>query len=242
MIEIAICDDEEYMIKNLYTKVNGFFRQRNFPVTITCFSDGKSLLRCSREFQIIFLDIQMKDMSGMDTARVLRKRNYDGHLIFVTVLNECVYDAFEVQAFDYLVKPLEDSRFNRSMERLLSSLQTPSSTRLLIQRGNECRIISFHQIIYCEVINRKIYIHMYNNEIIDYYDKIEQLETKLDQRFFRCHRSYLVNLKYIQRYDKNILFLTTGEQIPVSRLRTQELSGAILQYMKEWGRYPWSKP
>lgn len=234
MIDIAICDDEEYMIKNLYTKVKGFFGQRNLPVTITCFSDGKSLLRCSKEFQIIFLDIQMKDMSGMDTARVLRKQNYEGHLIFVTVLNECVYDAFEVQAFDYLVKPLEDGRFKRTMERLLLSVQSPSGTRLLIQRGNESRIISFHQILYCEVINRKIYIHMKNEEIIDYYDRIEHLETKLDQRFFRCHRSYLVNLKYIQRYDKNIVFLSTGEQIPVSRLRVQELSSAILEYMKEW--------
>ena len=81
------------------------------------------------------------------------------------------------------------------MERLLSVKQNSSETNLFIQRGNEWSIIPFDDILYCEIINRKIYLHLERQAVIDFYEKIENTDKKLDNRFFKCHRSYIINLK-----------------------------------------------
>ncbi len=86
--------------------------------------------------------------------------------------------------------------------------------------------------MYCEVIDRKIYLNLASAEIIDYYERIENLQSKLDDRFFRCHRSYLINLKYLKSYKDGIAYIEGGKEIPVSRLRGREFSSVILQYMK----------
>ena len=176
----------------------------------------------------------MKDMNGMETARKLRNRKFKGVLIFITILKEMVFQSFEVQAFDYLVKPIEAGCFEKTMERLLVSMKNASESSLLVQRGYESSIILFEEIVFCEVIDRKVYLHLTSSEIIDFYDRIETLETKLDSRFFRCHRSFLINLQYLKSYKNGIAYMENGMEVPVSRLRNKEFSNVILQYMKEW--------
>ena len=168
----------------------------------------------------------------MEAARLMRARGYGGMLIFITVLKEEVFEAFEVRAFDYLVKPLEDSRFKRTMGRTLAALVQEPGNCLVVQKGNLCQAIPFTQIIYCEVLGRKVYIHQKDGMVMDYYDKLEDLEKRLDSRFFRCHRSYLVNLDYVCGYSGGLAALWGGSQVPVSRLRGRELKQALLMHMK----------
>ncbi len=232
MIQIAICDDEAYMSDHLQRMVSNFFRRKNMEITILLFPCGEELLRYNRQIDIVFLDIQMKNIDGMETARKLRANKFRGILIFITVLKEMVFQSFEVQAYDYLVKPIEEKQFEKTMERLYASIQNASKASLLVQKGYESRIISFDDIVFCEIIDRKIYLNLVSSEVIDYYDRIENLETKLDKRFFRCHRSYLINLKYLKGYKNGIAYMKDGKEIPVSRLRSREFSNVVLQYMK----------
>lgn len=232
MIRIAICDDEKYMSDYIRKMTADFFRGENIDTEILQFSCGEELLKYEKQIDVLFLDIQMKDIDGMETARRLRGRKFRGFLIFITVLREMVFDSFEVQAYDYLVKPIEKRHFEKTMERLVSSMQNADKSNLLIQKGYESRIISLDDIVFCEIIDRKIYLHLVLSEVVDYYDRIEKLETKLDDRFFRCHRSYLINLKYLKSYKNKTAYMEGGKQIPVSRLRSKEFSGVILQYMK----------
>ncbi len=113
-------------------------------------------------------------------------------------------------------------------------MKNNNEASLLVQKGYESTIIPFEDIVFCEIINRKVYLHLVSSEIIDFYDRIENLETKLDSRFFRCHRSYLINLRHLKSYKNGMAYMESGEEIPVSRLRSKEFSGVILQYMKEW--------
>lgn len=232
MIHIAICDDEKYMSDHIRTMVLDFFRGKNMETVIHQFPSGEELLKYDKQIDILFLDIQLEGIGGMETARKLRRRKFRGFLIFITVLREMVFQSFEVQAYDYLVKPIQARQFARTMERLLNSMQSVSEANLLIQKGYQSRIISFEDIVFGEVIDRKIYLHLISSEIIDYYDRIEKLEGKLDSRFFRCHRSYLINLKYLKSYKNGVAYMEGGMEIPVSRLRSKEFSGVILQYMK----------
>jgi DNA-binding LytR/AlgR family response regulator len=148
------------------------------------------------------------------------------------VLKELVFQSFAVQAYDYLVKPVEESYFQEMMGRLLISMRDDSQKSLLVQKGYNSSIIPFDDIVYCEIIDRKVYLHLRTAEIIDFYDRIEKLETKLDERFYRCHRSYLINMKYLRGYQNGMARMEGGVEIPVSRLRSREFSQVLLKYMK----------
>ena len=212
--------------------VLNFFRKKNREISLRMFSGGEELLSYNGQIDILFLDIQMKDMDGMETARKLRAGRFRGVLIFITVLKEMVFQSFEVQAYDYLVKPVDDKQFEKTMERLYASMQNASEDSLLVQKGYEGRIIREDEIVFCEIIDRKIYLNLASGEVVDYYERIENLETKLNNRFYRCHRSYLINLKHLKGYKNGTACMDNGKEIPVSRLRSREFSGVVLQYMK----------
>lgn len=233
MIRIAICDDEKHMSDHIRAMASDFFRKKNREICLRTFSSGEELLSYDGQIDILFLDIQMKGMDGMETARKLRDSKFRGFLIFITVLKEMVFQSFEVQAYDYLVKPVEEKQFEKTMERLYTSMQNASEDSLLVQKGYEGRIIREEEIIFCEIIDRKIYLNLASGEVVDYYERIENLETKLGSHFFRCHRSYLINLKHLKGYKNGTACMDNGKEVPVSRRRSKEFSGVVLQYMKK---------
>jgi len=236
MISIAVCDDEKCISEKIVKMVKDFFRKKNIDISVVQYSSGEELLESSKGMDILFLDIGMQGMDGIETARRLRAHGYKGFLIFITVLKEMVFQSFEVQPFDYLVKPVQEEYFDKTMERLFLSMQdrlAPGKGHLFVQKGHESNIISFQEIICCEIIDRKVYLYLASGEVIDYYDRIENLEKKLDRRFFRCHRSYLINLNHLKSYRNNTAYMADGKEIPVSRLRSREFSNVMLQYMRE---------
>ena len=212
--------------------VSDFFRKKNREIRLRTFSSGEELLSGGGQIDICFLDIQMKGMDGMETARRLRADKFQGFLIFITVLKEMVFQSFEVQAYDYLLKPVEEKQFEKTMERLYASMRSVGEDSMLIQKGYEGRIVQKDEIIFCEIIDRKIYLNLASGEVLDYYEQIENLETKLGSHFFRCHRSYLINLRHLKGYKRGVAYMDNGREVPVSRLRSKEFSGVILQYMK----------
>ena len=232
MIHIAICDDEKHMSDQIRAMASDFFRKKNREIRLRTFLSGEELLNDEGQIDILFLDIQMKGMDGLETARKLRAGQFRGFLIFITVLKEMVFQSFEVQAYDYLVKPVEEKQFEKTMERLFASMQNAGEDSLLVQKGYEGRIIREDEIVFCEVIDRKIYLNLVSGEVVDYYERIENLETKLGSHFFRCHRSYLINLKHLKGYKNGTACMDNGKEVPVSRLRSREFSGVVLQYMK----------
>ena len=232
MIRIAICDDEKHMSDHIGAMVSNYFRKKNREIHLRTFTSGEELLNYDGQIDILFLDIQMKDIDGMETARKLRASKFRGFLIFITVLKEMVFSSFEVQAYDYLLKPVEEKQFEKTMERLYASMRSVGEDSMLIQKGYEGRIVQKDEIIFCEIIDRKIYLNLASGEVVDYYERIEHLESKLDNHFFRCHRSYLINLRHLRGYKNGTAYMDNGREVPVSRLRSKEFSGVVLQYMK----------
>ena len=234
MLNFAICDDEPYMAQEIANRLFQYMNEKQITsYCVSSFQDGCSLLESDCDFDVIFLDIQMEHLNGMETAKMLRQRKNHSLLIFVTVLKECVFDAFEVEAFDYLVKPFDSGHFKRTMDRIIKSIRQRETKSIVIRRGTSCDIILLPEIVYFEVQGRKIYIHQSNGKITDYYDKLNDLEQRIDGRFFRCHRSYLVNIEYIRGCNAGQVILSQGDKIPVSRLRERDLTQALLRYMKE---------
>lgn len=230
MIRIAVCDDEPSMCEYLKQTISAIMEQQQERCRVTCYTNAVRLLCSPLDFDLIFLDIQMPNLDGIALAKKLRQKDFDGSLIFVTVLKECMLDAFEVEAMDYLCKPIDENRLECTLKRSLKRLQEKSKKQLFIRTMNWCRTVKIHEICYCEVVNRKIFLHT-TSGIIDYYGKIRDVEIQTDPDLIRCHRSYLINPEYLSEYLNGQAILENGEQIPVSRKYYPSFMKKVMHYM-----------
>ena len=236
MITFAVCDDEPPMAQELAGHLADYMKENAVvDYSVSSFSHGRALLESGGSFDAIFLDVQMEQPDGMETARLLRQRGDRSLLVFVTVLKECVFDSFQVEAFDYLLKPLDGARFRQTMDRLLHALTRRAAENIVIQRGTGCEVVPLSDLVYCEVLGRKVYLHKTDGAVTGYYGRLEDLERRVDGRFFKCHRSYLVNLDYVRGCQAGQVLLSQGERIPASRLRERELTQALLRRLRERG-------
>ena len=150
MLKIAICDDEPQMGQELAERLSNYMAERNLvSYSVHSFVNGRALLKSGGDFDLIFLDIRMAGPDGMETAKMLRQRGKRGLIIFVTVLKECVYDAFEVEACDYLLKPLDAGHFRRTLDRVFRYIRQQPGEKLLVQRGGQTQVVLLSECVYC---------------------------------------------------------------------------------------------
>ena len=175
-MKIAVCEDEIEVQKCLSESI-----QKVCPnAEILCYLSGEALLEADEQIDILFLDIQMPGKNGMETARALRKRGMDTILIFVTAIEEYVFQAFDVGAFHYLVKPFEQEKFaevlrnaiKQKINKKANETEFPKkeSPCLMITTDGKHLTVNLKDIVYAEVFNRKIIIHTMDAEI-EYYGK-----------------------------------------------------------------------
>ena len=229
-MRIAICDDE----KNIRELIGAKVAEQLPEAELVFFSSGEELLSSDQQIDILFLDIQMAGINGMDAARELRKTNKSVILIFVTAVEEYVFQAFDVGAFHYLVKPIDHSKFADVLRRAVDEwrLKTPSGKEpeqrhvMISSNGMHSKVI-LDEIVYAEVFNRKVVIHMMD-ETIEYYGKMSDLEALAGDTFFRPHRAYLINFKYVVKYDATTIYLEKGSVL----MAKQNYPEFVRKYMK----------
>ncbi len=232
LINIALCDDEITALDSLKEKVSRYMLDKNLDHSISLYLSGESLLASTNYFDIIFLDIKMNGISGMGAAKKLRQNDKESHLIFVTSLKEYVFDAFDVGAVNYLLKPIDEHKLIGTLDKIIGGIMRSADEFLLLQIGHEIKKLKLSEILYAEVLNHNVFI--YTKEGIEKYNKkIDMLETELSKDLFRCHRSYIVNFKYVKSYAHGFVVLTTGVKIPVAKRRQQEFSTALLLYQRK---------
>ena len=229
-MQIAICDDEKNIRELIGDKV-----KLQFPeAEIDFYSSGDELILSDKPMDILFLDIQMSGRNGMETARELRKKDKRTIFIFVTATEEYVFQAFDVGAFHYIVKPIDDEKFTEVLCRAVEKLEKKNlydkphdEKHLLINNGGVHIKVRIDDIIYAEVFNRKVVIHKMD-ETIEYYGKMSDLETLAGDNFFRPHRAYLINFKYVEKYDSTTIYLEKGTAL----MAKQNYSEFVKKYMK----------
>lgn len=233
MIRIAICDDE----KNIRTYLRKLVRKQDLESEITEYASADEYLADGAEYDLLFLDIELNGsgMDGMSMARQIRGMELDRQpiIIFVTGYEKYVYDAFDVDAFQYLLKPIDEQKFaevfGRAAGQILSEAEEKKKT-LVIQCGNESRAIPLDSIYYMESRNHKVVLYLKEGEL-EYYAKIGVLEEELQGRFYRIHRGYLVNLAYVEGYDKTEVMLANGDRLPLSK-KFDDFAAAYLRFMQ----------
>lgn len=232
-MNIGICDDE----KEICLQIRKLILAMAPESQVICYSSGKQFLTERQHFDILFLDIQMSDMNGIEIARTLRDRKEDTILIFVTALKEYVFDAFDVSAFHYLLKPLAKDKFNSVFQEALKEAIKRTRNReesLFFQTKSRSFTLLKSEILYVENCRRKVDIHTLNQtETI--YATMAHMENLLGSGFYRCHRGYLVNMAYIAQYSADNILLHNGETIYLSREKYNDFVAAYLSYLKQGG-------
>ena len=200
-MQIAICDDEVSMVQILEEKIKKLLPD----AVIEKYLSGDELIASGSKPDILFLDIQMPGMDGMETAKMLRQDNEDMILIFVTAAEEYVFQAFDVGAFHYLVKPFSDEKLKEVVTKAVHNIKRSSRLEkdekyIMVQTAGSHIKIFLRDIVYAEVYNRKVIIHTRSTDI-EYYGKLQELSDMAGTDFFRTHRAYLVHFKYVEKYD-----------------------------------------
>ncbi|MDE6627597.1 MAG: LytTR family DNA-binding domain-containing protein [Lachnospiraceae bacterium] len=235
MIEIAICDDE----KNIRTYLASLIDRQGRECNITEYASAQDYLADGKMHDLLFLDIEMKNstdsIDGMSLARRIRESGSKKQpiIIFVTGYERYVYDAFDVAAFQYLLKPIDEEKFARVFERAVEAVREQNllpPEALVLQFANSTKTIPLDHIYYIESEGHKVRLQLTDGSFSSYV-KIGDLEEQLQGIFFRTHRGYLVNLAYVEEYNRNEVIMTNGDSILMSKYKYQEFVRAYLRYM-----------
>ena len=233
MISIAIVDDEKVIreqIKNLIEK-------RQEECTIETYSTGETLIQADKCYDIVFLDIQMDGMNGIDTARILRQKTEHTVLVFITGVKEYVFDAFDVAAFHYLIKPIDEQKFADVFKRAVLEVgkkKQQANGQLFVKTRYRNITLDQNDVLYIESRGKKVEIHT-KTDVIDAYAGIGELEKQLKQNFYRCHRGYLVNLAFITQYSNDSITLNNSESIILAKEKYGEFVKVYMRYLKNGG-------
>ena len=233
-MEIAICDDE----KNIREQIAELVEMQGAGCRIRQFSTGKELLAEKRHFDIIFLDIQMEGKNGIETARELRRYDERAVIIFVTVVKEYVFEAFDVSAFHYLLKPISGQKFAEVFASAKKQIEKQGGARegstLFIKKKNCSFVVKQREILYIESRANKVVIHTVREDIEAYY-AMSKLAEELDGSFYRCHRGYFVNMEHIAQYTSNAIELSNGEQVYMAKEKYHDFVKAYMRYLDGGG-------
>lgn len=234
MLKIAICDDEPRTRAGLASLI----RAQDRPCEITAYASAGAFLADRRDFDLLFLDIAL-DASGPDGMALARRIREDLSasqpvIVFVTGYERYVFDAFDVGAFQYLLKPVDEAKFaqvfTRAVEQIGSVREKPGRV-LTLRRANTSKAVPLDSICYVESSNHKVELHLKDGEFACY-AKIGDLELELQDQFFRIHKGYLVNLAYVEGYSKSELTLTNGEKLLISKYKYRDFVKAYLRFLR----------
>lgn len=224
-MDIAIIEDESSCREQLDAVLKSWSIEHNIMIAVSCYETGKQLLSDTfQKYKLIFLDIDMPEISGMETAKELRQNGYNGHIIFVTAHNEYVYEGYHVRALDYILKPITLKTLENCLNPVLHELQ--SSTYILrtatsIEKIPYASIIAFAtQGHYIEIITKE---YTYRQKI-----SLKVLKQLLPEDFVQCHRTLIVNINHVVKLDGKNLHLTNQTVYPISRQYMESVQNAFI--------------
>ena len=232
MLSIAICDDEKNICDYLEKRTRECLAKYDMEAHISIFSDGSALLKYCRQnptsFDIIFLDIKMRTINGVECAKGLRDEGVNSLIVFVTSSAEYVFSGYEARAFRYILKTDLENAFDHIFGECLGELKKQITDFYTIETPSLAKRIPLDEIIDFESKLRLVKLHTKNEEI-SFYDKLDHIEKELGKKdFLRIHQSFLVNATKIKSLTKEEIVLNSGATLPVSKSRANAVREAYL--------------
>ena len=233
-MDIAVVDDE----KAIREHICGLVEEQKPESRIEAYATGEELIASGIRFDIVFLDIQMEGMNGIEAARSLREKNAnlgveDTVLVFITGIKEYVFDALDLYAFQYLLKPIDEDKFAEVLERAVREAARKKERRVLFIKSRNLTLDQ-SEILYIESRAKKVEIHTVR-QTIEIYAAMDELEGQLGDGFYRCHRAYIVNMDCITEYDSESITLTNGDRVYLTKKKYGEFVKAYMWHLQNGG-------
>lgn len=234
MIRIAIVEDEEREAKLLEEYINNYGSTHDETFQIEWFQNSIRLLDNYKPiYDIIFMDIKMPHLNGMDAAIKLRMLDSVVTLVFVTNMAKFAVKGYEVDALDFIVKPVNYSTFSMKFKKALAKVSANEGIEIVISRNGGIVCLSSRNIFYIEVTGHKLIYHL-NDEIIEGYGSLTDLEEQLHVcSFMRCNSCYLINPQYISQVNGYTLTMKNGDELQISRPRKKKFMAQLADWLGE---------
>lgn len=233
-MKIAICDDEMQFIDTVCTLLETWARQHDIRLSLYRFTNGDDLIDAHRNecMDLIFLDVVMPLLDGIETAKELRYRDTSVPIIFLTFVKEFAVESYEVKAFQYLLKPLDKVKLQRVMDDFLKIFLLSERSFTAQTADGFCKI-PFSDICSLEAQNKHVLIYLTNGKTMEIRERFSSCQEILSENngFCSCHRSYIVNLNHVEQFTKTTLITSSGVTIPISRNRYAAFKEAYFHYM-----------
>lgn len=237
-INIVICEDDErqLLINKHYIEQWAILREQK--VNIWVYKNAENFLfnwNYEEEIDIVFLDIKMGQMTGMELAKYIREHDQHISIVFITGESKYVFWGYSVQALNYLMKPIKKDDVIQCLDVWLNKNKKQEKSYFILKKGKELLKVDYDEIYYFISFDHYIDLHT-RDEVITFKEKIGNLEEELSQeQLCRCHRSYIVNLKHIETISKNEITLDNGSKIPISKSRLDATYEAFMKYFQNKG-------
>lgn len=236
-MRIAVCDDD----RAIREEISRLIQKQVSEADIAEYQSGEELINAKGNFDIYFLDIEMGKTSGMDIARHIREQEENVRqrsiIIFVTGYREYMEAAFDVNAFHYLIKPIDAEKFSEVFSRAWKEASVSceqTKKYIMVKSSGTQQKLLLKDIYYIESGNKKVIFHT-TNGTLEVYGKMEELENGLGKTFYRCHRCYLVNMEKISAYSADNIQVTNGDNLLLARKKYSDFIKTYMRYVKNGG-------
>lgn len=235
MIKIAFCDDDLSVLNELRTLLDGYRVERNLEIAYTAFNSPLELLaeiERGTRYDILFLDVLMPGETGIDTAAEIRNYDTNVKIIFLTSSAEFAVQSYTVGAYFYQLKPIWKDSFFRLMDSAVSACEKEHTDSLILRCKSGITRVELKHLEYCEVIHRTLFIHLSTGKVLESVGSLDDLSQQLAQYdcFLRPHRSFLINLDYVQNLSYRAITMSCLTEIPIPRGKYNEIKNAFLEY------------
>ena len=228
MLRIAICDDDQAFL-SLTVSVIGQWKNKPLDLILETFDNEDSLVLSHNEtpFDIVFLDMLMPQINGLETARKIRELDKTVKIVFLTSSAEYAVDSYTVKADNYLLKPFDPDRLFQCLDELTAELNL-SGNSILVKGLRTLHKIELPNIEYIEAQNKRVLFYLCDGRTQEAIEPLYTYEEKFKDlnQFFKCHRSYIINIHHIESYSSKEIKMRSGCRIPISRNCTREFEEA----------------
>lgn len=230
MYRFAVCDDSPADRAYVTALIQEWSKNRDTPVQMDGYPSAEAFLFAYEEnnaVDVLLLDIEMGDMSGVELAKRLRQMGAGLQIVFLTGYMEYIAEGYDVEALHYLIKPVDREKLNAVLDRAMERLKTRENAILLSLPGGVVRL-PLYEIRYLEVM--KNYVTLHAAEEYSVKRSLSELTKELDESFYRIHRSYIVNLRFVKKITRTEVTLKNGKTLPLSRKLYEGLNQALIKY------------
>lgn len=232
MIHVGIVDDDARSRDVVLSHLRRYQDEHDVEFTVRTFTDGSEIARAYRpEFDILFLDVEMLDMDGFETARAVRALDDRVIIVFITRMAQFAIKGYEVDALSYLVKPVPYFAFSQELARCLVRASRADSDGIMIPTAQGTARVDVSDIVYVESIKHRIIVHVIGGQHA-FTGTLKAVEAELAGRgFFRSNNSFLVNLRHVHAVKQTSCVMLGGDELQISRARKRAFLNAMADHI-----------